>query len=199
MIQENVFYVGIDIASKINAACVLNGTGQMTINPFSFSNNNQGARELEDKLVEVCERESAASIKVATEATSFYDWHLADYLAESERLLPFNPEIYRFNPRIVRNFKKAMKDRDKTDNMDAIAIAQRLRFGDLPTPYSSLKTYIPLQRLTRYRFHLTGEIAGEKNYFLSHLVSKKYYHFPFLNIEFVFLSYLALCEYHHFF
>jgi len=61
---------------------------------------------------------------------------------------------------------------DKTDNIDPMVIADRLRFGRLPEPYEDYKPYSPLKRLTRYRYHLTTSISREKNYFLTHLFLK---------------------------
>lgn len=162
-------YVGIDVATKINVVAVIDQEGQMTSKPFSFSNNQPGAEELEARLAEICDLNQVSCLKVATESTSVYDFHLADYLAESKKLLLFNPEVYRFNPKLVSGFKKALKDREKTDYADALAIAERLRFGNLPCPFSSLKAILPLQRLTRYRFHLVGEIIREKSSFLTYL------------------------------
>jgi hypothetical protein len=51
-------------------------------------------------------------------------------------------------------------------------ITDRLRFGRLPEPYESHRPYLPLRRLTRYRFHLVQAISREKAYFLTHLYLK---------------------------
>jgi hypothetical protein len=44
-----------------------------------------------------------STVKIATEATSFLDLHLVDFLASSEKLKPFSPSIYQLNPKIVSN------------------------------------------------------------------------------------------------
>jgi len=167
-----ILHVGIDISSKTNVAACLDQEGKLVGTPTSFLNNQTGAEALEEWIVDLCRERAAGSVKIATEATSVYDWHLADYLSESAKLLPFRHELYRFNPKLIKHFKKALKDTDKTDGQDAIAIAQRLRFGELPHPYHSLKEYQPLQRLTRYRLHLINEIVREKSFFLSHFFLK---------------------------
>jgi len=61
---------------------------------------------------------------------------------------------------------------DKTDQIDAISIAQRIRFRQPEHPFNASMDYIPLQRLTRFHTHLAKQIASEKNYFLSHLFLK---------------------------
>jgi len=170
--MSNILYVGIDIASKSNVAAMLNEQNACIKRPFQFPNNQTGVEELEQTLVKVASEQKVESLLIGTEATSFYDWHLVDYLAESSVLLPFKPELYRFNPKLIKNFKQALKDQGKTDAVDALAIARRLKLGDLPKAYHSLKAYLPLQRLTRYRSHLVREISREKNYVLTQLFLK---------------------------
>ncbi|MCH8289999.1 IS110 family transposase [Candidatus Poribacteria bacterium] len=115
---------------------------------------------------------------IGTEATSFYDFHLLEYLATCHPLKPFGPKTYRINPKLIKRFKKS----DNTDESAAFFIADFLRFGRLPHPFEAHANYLPLQRcvrfflppagLTRFRAHLTQQIAAEKNYFLSHLFLK---------------------------
>lgn len=172
MKEEKILYLGIDVASRTNVGAFLDQSDRVIRAPLEFPNSQMGAETLEKTLVEICQKSNFSQIKIGTEATSFYDWHLADYLASSVRLLPFCPEIYRFNPKIIHHFKKVLKDLEKTDFVDAEIIAKRLKFGNLPAPYSSLQEYQPLQRLTRYRFHLIHEIVREKGFLLSHLFLK---------------------------
>ncbi len=138
----------------------------------TFPNTLPGAKALESHLLQIIKEKDFSTLKIATEATSFLDLHLVDFLASSQDLAPFHPSIYQFNPKLVRNFKKAYSDKEKTDKIDAFVIADRLRFGRLPEPYESHRPYLPLRRLTRYRFHLVRAISREKAYFLTHLYLK---------------------------
>ena len=138
----------------------------------NLPNTLSGAKKLESLLVKIMEENGFSTLKIGTEATSFLDLHLLDFLASSEKLAPFNPSIYQLNAKIVRNFKKAYPDKDKTDKIDAFVIADRLRFGRLPEPYENHRPYLPLRRLTRHRFHLVESIAREKAYFVTHLYLK---------------------------
>ena len=83
-----------------------------------------------------------------------------------------HPQIYSFNPKVVRNFKKAYVDLPKNDWTDAWVIADRLRFGRLPEGSQVDFRYLPLQRLTRFRYHLVQTLTREKNYFLTNLFLK---------------------------
>lgn len=136
---KRTFYCGIDVAQKENMVALIDSEGKEIVKPFKVSNDQSGAEELEKRLEEICQAEGVENLKIASESTSFYDYHLADYLAESERLAKLGTEIYRLNPKITHNFKKTLAELDKTDLVDARVIAERLRFGRLPCPYHSLK------------------------------------------------------------
>jgi hypothetical protein len=56
---------------------------------------------------------------------------------------------------------------DKTDPDDALLIAERLRFGRLPAGSPPDPRYFPLQRLTRYRFHLVQTLVRAKAHALT--------------------------------
>jgi hypothetical protein len=73
---------------------------------------------------------------------------------------------------LISGLKKAYSDQGKTDRIDAWFIAERLRLDRLPVPFQVDLVYAPLQRLTRFRFHLAKTLAREKNYFLTFLFLK---------------------------
>jgi len=163
--------VGCDVSSQLNTVCLMDPEGKK-IGSQTFSNTLSGAQALESWLLKTLKENDFSELKIATEATSFLDLHLVDFLASSQLLAPFRPSIYQFNPRIVRNFKKAYSEKEKTDKVDAFVITDRLRFGRLPEPYETHQPYLPLRRLTRYRFHIVKAINREKAYFLTHLYLK---------------------------
>ncbi|MDI6788490.1 MAG: IS110 family transposase [Planctomycetota bacterium] len=170
--MSKTLLVGIDVGSLDNAVCLMDDSGNQLGKVFPIPNSYSGAHQLEDRLQQIAQEHSFDSIKIATEATSLYDFHIADYLSSSQTLAPFNTRVYRFNAKLTRGFKKAYPDRDHTDPADAYIIADRLRFGRLPAPYSSQQPYLPLRRLTRYRLHLVETIAREKSLFLINLFLK---------------------------
>jgi len=127
---------------------------------------------VEQWVVEHLQKVGAEHLVVGTEATSFYDFHVMEYLAQSPLLEDYHPQLYRLNAKMVSKFKKALRSRAKKDPDDAFAIAMRLRLGDLPTPFQPRREHLPLQRLTRFRAHTAQCLAREKNYFLSQLFLK---------------------------
>lgn len=170
--MSKTLYVGIDPHQKENFCCLLDQEGNKVINVFSVANNLEGAKELEERIDLVMKEHCFTELKAATEAVSFLDLHIVDYLASSKLLSKYSPLVYQFNPKITSGFKKAYPDKDKTDAIDAFVVADRLRFGRLPEPYEDSQPYFPLKRLTRYRYHLVSNISREKNYFLTHLFLK---------------------------
>jgi hypothetical protein len=148
-------FVGCDVSSQNNTVRLMDEEGKEMGYP-TFPNTLPRAKALESQLLQLIKGKGFSTLKIATEATSFLDLHLVDFLASSQVLAPFNPSIYQFNPKLVRNFKKAYSDKEKTDKIDAFVITDRLRFGRLPEPYESHRPYLPLRRLTRYRFHIEG-------------------------------------------
>ncbi len=139
---------------------------------LTVSNNLPGGEELIEEVLRLMDYHQLDRLLVGLEATNLYWWHLACLLNSSPKLTQFQPRIYAFNPRLIKGFKKALSDSPKSDVNDAYAIAERLRFGHLPAPFIPNELYQPLQRLTRFRFHLMHQITREKNYFLSVLFLK---------------------------
>lgn len=94
------------------------------------------------------------------------------FLNEDDDLRKHQAKVYTINAKLIRKFKDAYTDLDKTDHIDAWIIADRLRFGRLPLTMVMQEQYIALQRLTRMRYHLTHNLVQEKQYLLNNLFLK---------------------------
>lgn len=170
--MAEILYLGIDVSMAENACCLLLRDGTEVRRRFTVPNNLPGAEQLVGNILEAMESYRLDRLLVGLEATNFYWWHLACFLNSSPQLSGFQPQVYAFNPRLIKGFKKAFSDTTKSDVRDAYVIAERLRFGALPVPFIPNELYQPLQRLTRFRCHLMHQITREKNYFLSFLYLK---------------------------
>ncbi len=164
--------LGLDVSQAEVVACLLLPEGQEATRRWSVANSQSGAQALAERVREVVARHGVRRLRIGLEATNLYWWHLACFLADTPLLAEFDPVVYLLNPRLVRGLKKAYADRGKTDRIDAWFIAERLRIGRLPAPFAVDLVYAPLQRLTRFRFHLAKTLAREKNYFLTFLFLK---------------------------
>ena len=163
--------VGIDISSLDMKACILDTNGDK-LKAFTAQNNLKGAEYLRDQIVDLAKKLKLQEIQIGMESTSVYSWHPSMFLNEDQQLKDLNAKVYTINPKLIRKFKEAYVELDKTDDIDAFIIADRLRFGRLPMTIIMQEQYFALQRLTRMRFHLIHNLTREKQYFLQHLFFK---------------------------
>ncbi|MBI3009245.1 MAG: IS110 family transposase [Candidatus Omnitrophica bacterium] len=168
----NHLHIGIDVSSADLVVCLLDHQGQRLDNVQTMENSLPGAEKLESLILEIAKKIRVDQILIGTESTSVYDLHIADFLASSVLLKPLNTSLFRFNAKVIANFKKAYLEENKTDPGDAFIIADRLRFRKPDHPYTAHLPHLPLQRLTRYRVHIVDSIRKETQYFLMHLFLK---------------------------
>jgi transposase len=172
MNMSKSMFCGCDIALENNTIWLMLDDGSQPVKLFNVENNQLGAEVLVERICSIAKEHCVSDILIGTEATSMYDWHLLEYLAESKLALEFNLKLYRFNAKWIKNFKKSLAPRGKTDPIDSFAIAERLRMGRLPKEYVPDTKYQPLRKLTRFRFHLMQQITREKDFFLANLFLK---------------------------
>jgi len=165
-------YVGVDVGKAKNVACFMGPGGTVFLKKETFDNSLTGAQQLVNRAKDIMVEQGCDHPVFGVEATSFYHFHLMNFILQTEDLKPYRPTVYQLNARNVKNFKKSYTPRGKNDAYDAFVIADNLRFGRLPKPYEVDEMYLPLQRLTRYRFHLVGSLIREKSYFLTMLFLK---------------------------
>ncbi|MGB3242824.1 MAG: IS110 family transposase [Candidatus Omnitrophota bacterium] len=168
----NILSIGIDVSSVDLVVCFLDNHGERLGKVQTFQNSLPDAENFEKLILETAQKIKADQILIGTESTSVYDLHIADFLASSILLKPLNTSVFRFNAKIIKNFKKAYLEENKTDPGDAFIIADRLRFRKPQHPYTAHLPHLPLQRLTRYRVHIVDSIREETQYFLMHLFLK---------------------------
>lgn len=166
-------FVGADVGLDTVDICYLDVLGNK-LNPkrLVFENNLPGSQELIEHVAQTMPKHGLESIMFGIEATSFLGWHLEVAIQDSPVLWKFMPSVFCFNPSQVKAHKKALGLIQKSDPIDAFAVADRLRCGRLPKPVAFNFPYIALQRLTRLRFHLADYMSREKNIFLSVLFLK---------------------------
>jgi transposase len=168
--MPNVAYLGLDISQADVSVCFLLTDGREPVPRWTVANTQPGAERLSATVAQLCQTHQVAELRIGVEATGLLWWHLACALNAAPPLLAFRPQVYVLNPHLVATFRRNYGALPKTDRADAFLIAERLRFGrQLPPPFQVDVRYAPLQRLTRFRFHLAHNLAREKSYFLSFL------------------------------
>jgi len=164
-------FVGIDVSSFDMKVCIMNSDGEV-LSRLTSQNNLHGARSISSEITNLAEANKTKEIQIGMESTSVYSWHPAIFFNEDETLKEYNTKVYTINPKLIKKFKDAYVDLDKTDDIDAFIIADRLRFGRLPLSIIKTEQYMALQRLTRMRFRLVQNLTREKQYFLQNLFFK---------------------------
>jgi transposase len=168
--MSNVAYLGLDISQADVSACFLLADGGEPVPRWTVANTQPGAERLSATVAQLCQTHQVGELRIGLEATGLLWWHLAGVLSAARPLRPFQPHLYVLNPHLVVTFRRNYGALPKTDRADAFLIAERIRFGrQLPPPFQLDVRYAPLQRLTRFRFHLAHNLAREKSYFLSFL------------------------------
>jgi transposase len=168
--MPNVAYLGLDISQADVSVCFLLADGGEPVPRWTVANTQPGAEGLSVTVAQLCQAHQITELRIGVEATGLLWWHLVGVLNTTPALRPFQPHVYVLNPHLVETFRRNYGALPKTDRADAFLIAERLRFGrQLPPPFQLDVRYAPLQRLTRFRFHLAHNLAREKSYFLSFL------------------------------
>jgi transposase len=164
-------FVGIDVSSRTNYVYGMDFFGNKLMS-FEASNNDPGANKIVDCILKILKEKNLSYITIAMESTSFYSWHISNFLSTNESLIWFKPKVYCLNPKTIKSYKKTFTDIDKTDPLDALAICDYARVGKIKEAPWRGGQYIALQRLTRCRLHLIKNISREKSYILSNIFLK---------------------------
>lgn len=147
-----MFYAGIDIAKRNHEAAVIGKDGQALVESLSFPNSQAGC----EKFCQLLERLSIPKqeLIIGMEATGHYWLAIYAYLTEKSYT------IHVINPIQSDAFRRMSIRQSKTDAIDALLIAQIMRFGRYSSTALSEENIIALRQLSRYRLALV-DICGD--------------------------------------
>ena len=172
MPPEQVLYIGTDISEAINRTRLYDSSGEEVGRGVESANDLPGSQRLAEEALRRAARIGAVEIRWGMEATNLFWWHLACFLSTHPDLVARGLKLYTFNPRVVAKLLESYEDLGKSDWIDAMVIADRLRFGRVPAQCYLDERYQPLQRLTRYRRHLVSQLVREKQVALGYVCLK---------------------------
>ena len=147
-----MFYAGIDIAKRNHEAAVIGTDGQSLVESLSFANSQAGC----EKLCQLFERLRipVQDLVIGMEATGHYWLAIHAYLTER------GYSVHVINPIQSDAFRRMSIRQTKTDAIDALLIAQIMRFGQYSTTALSEENIVALRQLSRYRLALV-DICGD--------------------------------------
>lgn len=148
------FFVGIDVSKRCHAVAVIDDAGALKVKPFSIPNSAEGLAELIARLIALA---TPGEILIGMEATSSLGWPF--YYRLSARGF----QVHVLNPLQSAAFAKTNLRRTKTDPIDAVGIAQLLRFGKYSPAIIPDERALRLRELTRYRSALCTLLVRFKN------------------------------------
>ncbi|MEN6356707.1 MAG: IS110 family transposase [Armatimonadota bacterium] len=168
----STLYVGLDLSLKnVAVAFKLDDTTE-PVKRFSFPHNPLGVDLLIERINGVVSKLKIDKIEIGMEATGNLWTALVETLRSHPGLAGLDANVHNLNARQVAKFKKIYPDIPKTDPLDALMIAEFLRFRKPPKPLLIDEKYLALQKLTRHRFQLAQSVTSEKNRFLTNLFLK---------------------------
>jgi len=147
-----MFYLGVDIGKLHHAAGLIDPQGKTIAVLSSFAATAHGFSQLAAFLQR--HAPDTADLHIGMEATGPYWISLAQWLTARG----FQPVV--FNPLKVSSLRNYGVRGSKTDRIDAVLIAQALRWeASRPCSVSGSTNAAELRCLTRLRFHLAKERA----------------------------------------
>ena len=165
-------FVGLDVSSEKLDCCFLSDDEHLTVLfEASLANDLFGATEIKEKILEYNQTIQFSQIVIGMESTSMYSFHPAKFFNEDPELNQLPTVVTIENPFRIKQFSR-MFDEDKTDKNDAFRIADFLRIQRFTTSPIKEEKYMALQRLTRARYQLIGQLVEAKQHFLENLTYK---------------------------
>ena len=142
-----MYYVGIDIAKLNHFASVISSDGEVLVQPFKFTNDNDGFC----KLLSAVESFDRSSLIIGLESTAHYGDNLVEFLV-SRRY-----QVCVINPIQTSTMRKNNIRKTKTDKVDTLIIAKTL----MTQPHRLVTTEdidcMHLKNLGRFRMKLVKE------------------------------------------
>jgi len=140
--------IGIDVAKNIHEVCMVNENGEQIGKYFQLRNSRKSMQKFRTKIESVS-KELNAKPRIGLEATGIYWYSLHSELSKYYK-------VHIFNPSQSSGFSSVKIRDSKTDKIDALTIANMLRFGESPKTNYGNKQRLELREYGRFYFKLTS-------------------------------------------
>ena len=147
-----MFYLGMDVSKKSCRYLLLNPEGQK-VKSFSLDNTHETFQNLLQRLEDLSIPKE--NLLIGLEASGGFWENLYSFLKEQ------GFHVVLLNPYHTSKFREALAKKAKTDDIDALVIAQLLRTGEYVQSQVAEELIQSLRELTKLRYELMTE---RKNY-----------------------------------
>ena len=147
-----MFTLGIDVSKKSSRYVLLNPEGRK-VKSFSLDNSYEAFQDLLERFKELSIPKE--DLLVGLEASGAFWENLYSHLKEN------GFSVVLLNPYHTNKFREALAKKAKTDDIDALIIAQLLRTGEYVQSQVAEELIQSLRELTKLRYELVKE---RKNY-----------------------------------
>jgi transposase len=147
-----MFNLGIDVSKKSSRYVLLNPEGQK-VKSFSLDNTHEAFQDLLERLKDLSIPKE--KLLIGLEASGGFWENLYSHLKEN------GFSVVLLNPYHTNKFREALAKKAKTDDIDALIIAQLLRTGEYVQSQVAEELIQSLRELTKLRYELVKE---RKNY-----------------------------------
>jgi len=148
-------YLGIDIGKNNHVAGMIGNDGKPVFRAFSFTNTTEGAESLLAKLAS--HNVQYDELEIGLESTGHYWLAVYSYLHDK------GCKLHVINPIQTDGWRKGIEIRKrKTDVIDAMLIAELVRYGDFIEAQMPEEAVLSLKNLTRFRSYLVDSIGDLK-------------------------------------
>ena len=147
-----MFYLGIDVSKKFCRYLILNEEGQK-IKSFSLDNTHEAFQNLLERLKGLSIPKE--NLLIGLEASGSFWENLYSHLKEN------GFSVVLLNPYHTNKFREALAKKAKTDDIDALVIAQLLRTGEYVQSQIAEELIQSLREITKLHYELIKE---RKNY-----------------------------------
>ena len=137
-----MIFIGIDIAKSTHFASAVNSDGEVLINPFKFTNDNQGF----NLFINTFKDFDLSNCLVGLESTGIYGDNLTTFLFEK------GFKIGRINPIQTDSLRSSNIRKTKNDKIDTFLICQCLMLGHFILITDRDIQLIKLKTLCRFKF-----------------------------------------------
>lgn len=149
-----MFIVGIDIAKRSHVVGVITSEGHTVCKPFSIRNSFSGYNAMLERLRKLSNHKS--DFILAMESTAHY------WLALYTRLHRDGWRVIALNPLQTHAMRELLLRETKTDAIDALLIAEIVRFGRYKASSVPQEKLLTLRELCRNRYYLVDLCSDMK-------------------------------------